>query len=98
VVAEDLGLLPVGSQFTLGRWVTAASIAPGTRQVAIRTYTEIYFFRLTATEALEPDGAPCWLGTREPQGEGLAYLDDSTLVLTSEALGAQHGMIHRVRC
>lgn len=96
--AEARGDVPILPQRAIGRWVTGAAIAPHGRRVAIRTYTEIFFFQLTENRALVPDGPPCWLGTREAQGEAVAFLDDDTLVLTSEGLLGQHGLIHRVRC
>ncbi|HEX9582018.1 MAG TPA: hypothetical protein VF970_13015 [Gemmatimonadales bacterium] len=98
VMAQAAGLLPVPSPGALGRWVTGAALAPNGRQVAVRTYTEILFFRIASYDSLVPLGAPCWLGTKEPQGEAVAFLDDETLVLTSEAFRAQSGLIHRVRC
>jgi hypothetical protein len=55
-------------------------------------------FHRGADGQLEPDGQPCWLGTREPQGEAVDFLDDDTLVLTSESFLGRHGTIHRVRC
>ena len=96
--AEARGDVPISPQRAIGRWVTGAAIAPHGRRVAIRTYTEIFFFQLTEKRALVPDGPACWLGTREAQGEAVAFLDDDTLVLTSEGLLGQHGLIHRVRC
>jgi hypothetical protein len=96
--AESLDRLPIVPQRALGRLVTGADISPNRERVAIRTYTEVFLYRRAADRRLEPDGAPCWLGTLEPQGEGIAFLDDSTLVLTSEGVLGQPGAIHKVRC
>lgn len=96
--AEALEQLPLVPQRDLGRLVTAAAISPSGKRVVIRTYTELFFFRRGAAGRLTEDGAPCWLGTLQPQGEGVAFLDDSTLVLTSEGMLGQPGVIHRVRC
>ncbi len=96
--AEALERLPVVPQRALGRLVTAAAISPNGERVVIRTYTEVFFYRRGGNRRLLEDGSPCWLGTLEPQGEGIAFLDDSTLVLTSEGVLGQPGSIYRVRC
>jgi hypothetical protein len=90
--------LTVVPQRALGRMVTAAALSPSGERVVIRTYTELFFFRRDADGRLREDGPACWLSTLEPQGEGVAFLDDSTLVLTSEGVLGQAGPIHRVRC
>jgi hypothetical protein len=89
--------LPIEPRRVLGRWVTGAAISPSGRRVVLRTYTELYFFRRQGV-ALVPDGLPCWLGTAEPQGEGVDFLNEETLVLTSEAVLNQGAPIHTVRC
>jgi hypothetical protein len=96
--AEPLERLATVPQRALGRMVTAAAISPNGQRVVIRTYTELFFFRRGQDRRLSDDGPPCWLGTLEPQGEGVAFLDDSTLVLTSEGVLGQPGPIHRVKC
>ncbi len=82
----------------LGRWVTGAAISPDASLIAVRTYTEVYFFRRGAPGRWRADGRPCWLGPRETQGEGIDFLDDSTEVLTSESGGAGDGSISVLRC
>jgi hypothetical protein len=86
VVADSLGSLPIDSGAGLGTLVTDAALAPNGRDVAVRTYQDIYFFRLGQNSRLRPapDGAACSVAGLEIQGEGVAWLDDSTLVLTSE--------------
>ena len=96
--AEPLERLATVPQRALGRMVIAAAISPNGQRVVIRTYTELFFFRRGQDRRLSDDGPPCWLGTLEPQGEGVAFLDDSTLVLTSEGVLGQPGPIHRVKC
>lgn len=96
--AQIVDTLPIKPERILGRLVTGAAISPDGKRVAVRTYTEIYFFRRTPDGGLEPEGPPCWLGTREPQGEGVDFVDAGTLVLTSEAYMGLDGAVHRVRC
>jgi len=95
VLLERLPLVP---QRALGRLVTGAALSPNGTRVVIRTYTELFFFRRGKDRNLIEDGPPCWLGTLDPQGEGVAFLDDSTLVLTSEGVLGHAGAIHRIRC
>jgi hypothetical protein len=85
----------------LGRWVTAAAMSPDGKTLAVRTYSEIFFFALDAT----PQGdrwrdlhKPCFLGEVEPQGEAMDYLDDTTLILGSETSQGRQGVLHRVQC
>jgi hypothetical protein len=82
--AELIQVLPIVPDRDIGRLVTDAASAPDGRRIAIRTYTELYLF---PTLPLGKLGAPavCNLAGLEPQGEGVAWLDDRRLVLTSEA-------------
>jgi hypothetical protein len=90
--------LPIEPQMMLGRLVTGAAVSADGSTFAVRTYTELYFFRLTdAPNQIELIGS-CWLGLKEPQGEAVDFLDDSTLVFTSEAARGRRGGISRVRC
>jgi hypothetical protein len=93
-----LETLPITPQRTMGRLVTGAAISPSRKRVVVRTYSELFFFALDSREFLRPEGKPCWLGAAEPQGEAVDFLDEDTLVLTSEALPDQNGTIYRVRC
>ncbi|MCZ6916122.1 MAG: hypothetical protein O7I93_05035 [Gemmatimonadetes bacterium] len=81
----------------LGRWVTGAAISPNGRRMVIRTYTELFFYQFDAAGRLTLTG-DCFLGAQEPQGEGVDFLDDETLVLTSEAVLGRRGPITVVRC
>jgi len=79
--------------------VTGAAIRPDGRLVAVRTYAEIYFFVPRADGRLTPSNRPvCNIAGLEPQGEAVDFLDDSTLVLTSEGGGRARARIHTVRC
>ena len=100
VVAEDLGALPIAPRTAIGRWVTDASLVPGGRRVAIRTYRDIFLFVLDRSGTLQPSDPPvvCDVSGLESQGEGIAWADDSTLVLTSESARRAPGTVHYVRC
>jgi len=93
-----LETLPINPQRTMGRLVTGAAISPSKKKVVVRTYSELFFFTIDRGDRLRPDGKPCWLGAAEPQGEAVDFLDEDTLLLTSEALPDQNGTIYRVRC
>ncbi len=98
VVPALTDTLPIVPQPTMGRWVTGAAFAPSGDRLVVRTYTEIYFFRPVGRGRFRPDGPPCWIGAAEPQGEAIDFLDDTTLVLTSESLPSQLGPVLRVTC
>jgi len=97
VVAESLGTLPIEPRGGLGL-VTDAALSPDGYHVAVRTYQDIYRFDLTGDGALRPEGVACSLGGLELQGEGVAWLDGSTLVLTSEGLLGVPGTVSVGRC
>jgi hypothetical protein len=85
----------------LGRWVTAAAMSPDGKTLAVRTYSEIFFYEVENT----PQGRhwrdlkrPCFLGEVEPQGEAIDFLDEKTLVLASETSQGRRGTLHRVQC
>jgi hypothetical protein len=90
--------LPIAPQRNLGRLVTGAAVSPDGRTLAVRTYTEVFFLSVAAEPAGIRLRTSCWLGLREPQGEAVDFLDDSTLVLTSESALGRVGGIARVRC
>jgi hypothetical protein len=98
--ADSLGTLPIDARRQLGRLVTDAALAPGGREVAIRTYREVFFFERLPDGRLHPrfDRPVCSVAGLEAQGEGVAYLDAGTLVLTSEAGYGRPGTISVVRC
>lgn len=88
--------LPITPQMVLGRWVTGAAAAPDGLHAIVRTYTELYRFRLGERWALS--GPPCRLGLVEPQGEGVDFLDADRIILTSERARGNAGGITLVRC
>ena len=62
VVAEVLGTLPIDRGGSLGQMVTDAALSPDGRRVAVRTYQEVFLFRLTERGVLLPAGTACSLG------------------------------------
>jgi hypothetical protein len=85
----------------LGRWVTAAAMSPDGKTLAVRTYSEIFFYALDATaqgDRWRDLHKPCFLGEIEPQGEAMDYLDEKTLILGSETSQGRQGVLHRVQC
>lgn len=99
-VPERLDSLPILPDWQAGRQVTDAALSPDGKRVAIRTYGEVYFFRVGDGGHLTPDQwQECRLGlTLEPQGEGLTWLDDHRLLLTSESSRTARGTVYQIEC
>jgi hypothetical protein len=99
VVATLVQTLDIRPNSEAGRVVTGAAVRPDGRLVALRTYGEIYLFypgvggRLT--QAREH---PCNIAGLESGGEAIDFLNDTTVVLTSEATRRRPGTIHTVTC
>ena len=101
VTAARLQILDIRPDAGAGRWVTGAAIRQDGRLVAIRTYGEIFFFHPGVGGRLTPARErSCEIGgIDEPGGgEAIDFVDDSALVVTSEALRGRAGTIHRVVC
>ena len=99
VTAALVQRLPIDPFPAFGRLVTGAAVRSDGRLVAVRTYTQIYFFVPSAGGRLAPSARPvCNVAGLEIQGEGVAFLDDSTLVLTSEGGKRTPASLHVVRC
>jgi hypothetical protein len=81
----------------IGRWVTDAALSPDGHRVVVRTYTELFFFEVRDGH-LGALASQCNVAGLERQGEGVAWLDDRRLVLTSEAQGGVPGTLHVVTC
>ena len=82
-----------------GRVVTGAAIRPDGRLVAVRTYGEIYLFYPGVGGRLSPArDQSCGLAGTENGGEAIAFLRDSTFVLTSEGGKRRKGTINLVKC
>jgi hypothetical protein len=97
VTATRLGRLPLASG-GLGAMVTDASLSPDGGRVAVRTYLEIFFFRLTPADTFEPLGIACDVAGLELQGEGIAWVGPDRFVLTSEGAFGAPGTVTTVRC
>jgi hypothetical protein len=60
---------------------TGAAISPDGRSLAVRTAQTVYRFML---DDLAAAPLACPIGSDEPQGEAIDFLDDGTLLLTGE--------------
>jgi hypothetical protein len=99
VVATLVQTLDIRANSEAGRLVTAGTIRPDGRVVALRTYTEIYLFYPGVGGRLLPARErPCNIAGLEIGGEAIDFLDDSTFVLTSEAGRSRPGTIDTVKC
>lgn len=98
IVPATLDTLPMQPVWQIGRMVTGAAFSPLGSTLAVRTYSEIYFFNKGSDGKFVDKGSPCFLGAIEPLGEAVDYLDEQTLVVTSEWSRTQEGTIYRVRC
>lgn len=97
--AEALQTLPIVPNRRLGRVVTGAAIRPDGAIVAIRTYIDLFFFQPGPGGRLRASRQPmCPIAGVDRSGEAVAFRDDSTLILTSEASRIGPGTIRAVRC
>ncbi len=99
-LAQPFGTLPIQTGWLGGMLVTDAALAPGGQRVAVRTYRSIFLFRRFPAGQLTPErGRPaCSVAQLERQGEGAAWLDQHTLVLTSESALGYPGTVSLARC
>lgn len=100
VTAEFVQTLPIPASEGLQHQVTDAAMAPDGKRVVVRTYGALYFLAMDRNR-FEPDRTRprCVVWGLEMQGEGVDWLGDGRLVLTSEngPLGGG-GMIYLVEC
>ena len=90
--------LPIVPDWDVGRATTGASVSPDGTVLAVRTYSEIYFYRWPVG-ALPEEAAPaCLLGDHEPQGEAVAFWSAGRMLLTSETWSDAPGHLLAVRC
>ncbi len=92
---QDLTITPMRN---FGRLVTGAAFSPDGTTLAVKTYTELYFYRLAEDGSLHLESPPCLYGFIQMVGEAVDWLDDVSLVLTSEALSGNPGTIIEMRC
>lgn len=97
VTAERAGRLAIESG-SLGSRVTDAALSLSGRTVAVRTYLAIYLFLLTPDRTLAPTGVACDAAGLQLQGEGISWLNDRVLVLTSEGGFGTRGTIVLLGC
>jgi hypothetical protein len=99
-VATLVQTLDIRPNNEAGRLVTDGAVRPDGRLVALRTYTEIYFFYPGVGGRLVPAREqPCSIAEVDSGGEAIAFLNQTTLVLTSEAAGRRRpGTIQTVSC
>jgi hypothetical protein len=98
VTAEALGRLPVAAGRGIRGLVTDAALSPDGNEVAIRTYVEIFFFRLGPGDVLQPLGTACDVTGLDLQGEGITWLPDDDFLLTSEGGFGVPGTLTLARC
>lgn len=98
VTAEVLGRLPLAPGRGVRGLVTDAALSPDGAEIAVRTYVEIFFFRLARQDALQPLGTACDVTGLELQGEGLAWLGGDAFLLTSEGGFGVPGTLTLVHC
>jgi hypothetical protein len=78
--------------------VTGAAASTDQRHVVVRTYGGVRFYEI-AGDTLLPVGRPASLVAPEQrQGEGVDFLDDGRLVLTSETMPPHPASLAIVRC
>ena len=99
-VAEALGSLAIDPQGTLSNMVTGADIDSGNGLVVLRTYRDIYVFRRApdGTMASRVPVRVCDIAGLESQGEGIAWLGDGRLILTSEEGNLGPGTVTILHC
>jgi hypothetical protein len=97
VVAEPLGGLQIETG-GFGNRVTDAALSPSGDRVAIRTYLAVFLFALTRQNTLLPLGLACDAAGLQVQGEGISWLDDRRMVLTSEGGFGTPGTIVVLGC
>ena len=97
VTAEALGKLPIDTR-TLGNLVTDAALSPSGERVAVRTYLAIYLFDRSDDPPLRATGIACDAAGLQLQGEGLTWLTERELALTSEGSLGTRGTVVVLGC
>lgn len=97
ITATVIDTLPIPAEAGLMNQVTAAAISPFGGLLAVRTYSQIFFFRRIGT-SWQQTGAVCNIGLRQPQGESVDFLDSTSVVLASEAALGRPGGLAQAKC
>lgn len=98
-VATRVQTLDILPHREAGRLVTGAGIRPDGRLVAVRTYTEVYLFYPGVGGRLVPvRERPCNIAGLDRGGEAIDFVNDTTLVITSEASRRGPGTIRTLVC
>jgi len=99
-LAQFIAKLPIEPSARTGRRVTDAALAPDGKRVAVRTYSGLFFFRLDGHHLVPADPpVVCETGALQLQGEGVDWLTDGRLALSSEsAFGIGRGSLAFLRC
>ncbi len=97
VLRDSLPITPAGG---MGREVTGMALASDGKRVVVRTYRDLYPFTLRPDGKLAPMGKPtaCDILGLEPQGEGVTFLRDGRLLLTSERGLFKAGTVILMNC
>lgn len=98
--AERIDSLPITPNAGMGRLVTGAALSPDGSELMVRTYRDLFPFRVLPTGKVTPMGQPtaCDILGKEPLGEGVSWLNPTTLVLTSERGLMKSGTVFLVSC
>jgi hypothetical protein len=95
-LADSLPIVPGSVPL---RTITDAALSPDGRWVAVRTYTEVYVFATAGGDGrIDGTRAPSRcdiVPLGEEQGEGITWVDATTLLLTSEGVRQP---IHLIQC
>jgi hypothetical protein len=99
VTATLLGALPIDARSSNGSLVTGLALDPTGQKLVVRSYRTLFLFEATDEGLYQPaEWTACDILGGEPQGEGIAWLDDWRLLLTSEKGLFRHGTVAVVEC
>ena len=90
--------LPIDSDAQVGRTATGAALSSDETVLAVRTYSEIYFFAWPLGPRPELFAPPCFLGAYEPQGEAVAFWSGGRILLASESRSEKSGHLLAITC
>jgi len=90
--------IPIEPDRRLRRIVTGASFRPDGTVLAVRTYSEIFFYDWPIARQPAEAMPACFLGNLQPVGESVAYVDAKSLLLTTETTRTRPSYLLRVRC